>query len=92
MLSAYVKAGFNHQLVEESGYTYGVGPANDHQMKQQVIPGMSMTKHTYPLSTKVTSGAFLEKMTSEQLALWLSHHTYMVGTDYLVDVEKLKGI
>ena len=57
-------------------------------MKQQVISGMSKPQHTYPLSAKE---AFSEKMTSEQLVVWLSHHTHMVGTDYLVDVEKLKG-
>ena len=60
-------------------------------MKQQVISGMSKPQHTYSLSAKVTSEAFSEKMTSEQLVVWLSHHTHIVGTDYLVDVEKLKG-
>ena len=70
---------------------YDVGPVNEHQMKQQTISGMSKPQHSYSLSAQVTSEAFSEKMTSEQLAVWLSHHTYMVGTDYLVDVEKLKG-
>lgn len=53
---------------------------------------MSKAKHTYPLSIEVTSEAFSDKMTSEQLAVWLNHHiTQMIGTDYHVDVEKLKG-
>ena len=64
-------------------FYYGLGPVKEHQLKQQVVPRMSKATHT--------SGAFSDKMTCEQLAVWLSHHTYMVGTDYLVDVEKLKG-
>ena len=45
---------------------YGVCPVNEYQVQQQVIPGMYKAKHTYQLFTKLTSGAFSKKMTSEQ--------------------------
>ena len=34
---------------------------------------------------------FSKDMNNEQLALWLSNHPDLVGTDYQSDVDKLKG-
>ena len=35
---------------------------------------------------------FSKGMNNEQLALWLTNHTTLIGTDYQEDIEKLKGI
>jgi hypothetical protein len=35
--------------------------------------------------------AFSRDMNNEQLALWLSNHPDLVGTDYQSDIDKLKG-
>ena len=35
---------------------------------------------------------FSEDMSNEQLALWLSNHPKLRGTDYQQDISKLKGI
>ena len=34
---------------------------------------------------------FSEDMSNEQLALWLSNHPKLKGTDYQQDISKLKG-
>ena len=34
---------------------------------------------------------FSKDMNNEQLALWLSNHPDLVGTDYQSDIDKLKG-
>ena len=34
---------------------------------------------------------FSEDMSNEQLALWLSNHPKLVGTDYREDITKLKS-
>ena len=35
---------------------------------------------------------FSKGMNNEQLALWLTNHPSLIGTDYQEDIEKLKGI
>ena len=35
---------------------------------------------------------FSKGMNNEQLALWLTNHPSLIGTDYQEDIEKLKGM
>ena len=62
-----------------------------HQMKQQFIPVTSQPQQAHPHSSKIIPEAFSDKMTCEQLELWLTHHVYLEGTDYHEDIAKLKG-
>jgi hypothetical protein len=44
------------------------------------------------VQNQATDLTFSKDMSNEQLALWLSHHPNLIGTDFSEDIVKLTGI
>ena len=59
--------------------------------KQQFTSVSPQAQWAPPQFSETIPEVFSKKMTSEQLELWLNHHTDLVGAAYHKDIAKLKG-
>ena len=65
--------------------------SSKYQTNQEFAQVTSLPQQTHPQFSKAIPEAFSEKMTCEQLELWLNHHMHLDSADYHEDAAKLKG-
>ena len=82
---------FNNQALKCNRNSTIIDLPSKYHTKQQFTPVTSQAQQALPQFSKTIPEVFSEKMTSEQLELWLNHHMYLEGTDYHKDIAKLKG-
>ena len=58
---------------------------------QQQQPQLAVVTDQPQVEIHPQPRTFSKDMNNEQLALWLSNHPDLVGTDYQSDIDKLKG-
>ena len=66
-------------------------PVPEIQTRAQESPHRAVSSQPQQVQNQTTDLTFSKDMSNEQLALWLTHHPNLIGTDFSEDIDKLRG-